>query len=159
MRKEIYTEIQEILLFADFIATIKEFQAGDIDKIEHFKTQIRNIDKMDGHILENSFGLSLDLYDWNYTINKITNESVYWRRWRVTMECGRLEIECFSRICEGVLERCSTQPDIELVFPIPLEDEEDIYRNGTIAEMIADAKIYETYFTEHLYEIEIDYWD
>jgi hypothetical protein len=159
MRKEIYNEIQEILEFADFITTIKEFNPADITKIEKFKNNIRNIDNMDGHVLENSFGLSLDLFDWNYTKDKITNESVYWRRWRVNMECGRLEIECLSRICEEVLERCSTHSYIELMFPIPLEDEEDIYRNGKIAEFIADVRLYETHITEYLNEVEIEYWD
>ncbi len=45
------------------------------------------------------------------------------------------------------------------MFPIPLKEEVDIYRNGTIADVIADAKIYESYITKHLNEIEIDYWD
>ncbi len=58
MRKEVYNEIQKVLLCVDFITTIKECKQQNLPKIEAFKTNIRNIDKMN---YESSFKLSLDI--------------------------------------------------------------------------------------------------
>jgi hypothetical protein len=157
MQDYIYTAIQKLTEFGDFVSTIDLFNKSDESKIELFKQNIRNINNL-GY--EDSFGLSLNIFDRNFTPNKLTKESVYWRYWRVIFESGYLEIECRSRILEDdVFGECSTHKNILIELQLPSIDNSIVSNLELIHAFLADTKEYKSYITAQLNEVEIDYWD
>ena len=93
---ETYNQLQKLKQFVDFVAGLEYSTPEDKTKAEEIKLLIENIDKPETFLKE--WLIALDIFD--YDIQAGRGTGIYWKKWCVSFESGRLEIEAADEILD-----------------------------------------------------------
>jgi len=148
---ETYNQLQKLKKFVDFVAGLPDALALHKQNADKIKELIETINQPE---TIKEWWVNLDIFD--YDIQGGRGTGIYWKKWSVDFELGRLEIESTDEILDE--QKFSETYDNYygcINFAKNIKGER-IYLDTDIDEFIADAMNYESYLTEGLKDIEVD---
>lgn len=148
---ETYNQLQKLKHFVDFVAGLPD--ANELQKQNSYKIKdlIETINQPE---TMKDWWVCLDITDWNIQVGNGTG--IYWKKWSIYFESGKLEIESTDEILDEQKFSETYQNYYGCIYFEKDIKGERIYMDTDIDEFIADAMNYESYLTEGLKDIEVD---
>lgn len=148
---ETYNQLQKLKKFVDFVAGLPFASALHKQNADKIKVLIETINQPE---TIKDWWVDLDIFD--YDIQGGRGIGIYWKKWSVDFEFGKLEIESTDEILDEQKFSETYQNYYGCIYFAKDIKGERIYMDTDIDEFIADAMNYESYLTEGLKDIEVD---
>jgi hypothetical protein len=148
---ETYNQLQKLKKFVDFVAGLPVAFALHKQNADKIKDLIETINQPE---TIKDWWVCLDVTDLN--IQGGNGTGIYWKKWSVNFEFGKLEIESTDEILDEQKFSETYENYYGCIYFAKDIKGERIYMDTDIDEFIADAMNYESYLTEGLKDIEVD---
>ncbi len=159
MGKAIYQELQRLKSFVDFVAEQPETDSISKQSAEEVKWLIENIDQPETHPSEWMVCIDIRLDGMKYEPQK-EKDLLTWKRWWLTFEQGRLELEILDDYLQP--DRYTYEKSHFYQW-VGCEDGSQIegqnpYGDQDIQVFLKDAFDFRKYMTGDLKEVETEIW-
>ncbi|MDP2890110.1 MAG: hypothetical protein Q8P34_14235 [Bacteroidota bacterium] len=142
---ETYNQLQKLKKFVDFVVCLPDAYELHKQNADKIKELIETINQPETF---KDWRVCLDITDWNVQVGNGTG--IYWKKWSVYFELGKLEIESTDEILDEQKFSETYQNYYGCIYFEKDIKGERIYLDTDIDEFIADAMNYESYLTEGL---------